>query len=68
MSGCTERETNITPTTARPGFAVGRSTSNRAKKLDHVFVYFDNDQAGFAAKNSLQRKAMILGVDRRRAA
>jgi uncharacterized protein YecE (DUF72 family) len=34
------------------------------KKLGHIFVYFDNDQAGFAAKNSLQLKALIRGVDR----
>jgi uncharacterized protein YecE (DUF72 family) len=38
------------------------------KKLGHIFVYFDNDQAGFAAKNSLQLKTMIRGVDRHRAA
>ena len=29
------------------------------KKLRHVFVYFDNDQAGFAAKNALELKKMI---------
>jgi uncharacterized protein YecE (DUF72 family) len=38
------------------------------KKLRHVFVYFDNDQAGLEAKNSLELKKMILGVDRSRAA
>jgi uncharacterized protein YecE (DUF72 family) len=38
------------------------------KKLGHIFVYFDNDQAGFAAKNSLQLRTMTLGVDRHRAA
>lgn len=29
------------------------------KRLRHVFVYFDNDQAGFAAKNAQQLKGMI---------
>ncbi len=29
------------------------------KTLKHVFVYFDNDQSGFAAKNALELKAMI---------
>lgn len=29
------------------------------KELQHIFVYFDNDQAGFAAKNALELKAMI---------
>ncbi len=28
-------------------------------ELKHVFVYFDNDQAGFAAKNALELKQMI---------
>ena len=30
------------------------------KKLGHVFIYFDNDQAGFAAKNAAELKAMIV--------
>jgi uncharacterized protein YecE (DUF72 family) len=38
------------------------------KQLRDIFVYFDNDQAGFAAKNSLELNRMILGVDRHRAA
>ncbi|HKV81040.1 MAG TPA: DUF72 domain-containing protein [Candidatus Sulfotelmatobacter sp.] len=29
------------------------------RKLGHVFVYFDNDQAGFAPKNALELKKMI---------
>lgn len=29
------------------------------RKLRHVFVYFDNDQAGFAPKNALELKKMI---------
>jgi uncharacterized protein YecE (DUF72 family) len=28
-------------------------------QLKHVFVYFDNDQAGFAAKNALELRKMI---------
>lgn len=30
-----------------------------SKKLGHIFVYFDNDQAGFAPKNALQLQKMI---------
>lgn len=31
------------------------------KNLRHIFVYFDNDQAAFAAKNALELKKMIEG-------
>lgn len=31
------------------------------KTLRHIFVYFDNDQAGFAAKNALELRQMVLG-------
>jgi uncharacterized protein YecE (DUF72 family) len=31
------------------------------RTLNHVFVYFDNDQAGFAAKNALELKQMVRG-------
>lgn len=31
------------------------------KELKHIFVYFDNDQAGFAAKNALELRKMVLG-------
>ena len=31
------------------------------RELKHVFVYFDNDQAGFAAKNALELKAILSG-------
>ena len=31
------------------------------KQLKHIFIYFDNDQAGFAAQNALQLKQMLLG-------
>jgi len=30
-------------------------------KLQHTFVYFDNDQAGFAAKNALELKRLVDG-------
>ena len=29
------------------------------KELKHVFVYFDNDQAGYAPKNALELKEMV---------
>lgn len=29
------------------------------RKLQHVFVYFDNDQAGFAAKNASELKHLV---------
>jgi uncharacterized protein YecE (DUF72 family) len=29
------------------------------KNLKHIFVYFDNDQAGFAAKNALELRNMV---------
>jgi uncharacterized protein YecE (DUF72 family) len=32
------------------------------KELKHIFVYFDNDQAAFAAKNALELKHMVLGT------
>lgn len=31
------------------------------KELRHVFIYFDNDQAGFAPKNALELKTMVFG-------
>ena len=34
------------------------------KELKHIFVYFDNDQAGFAPKNALALKKMVEGGDR----
>lgn len=40
-----------------------KSWANRIKtwrtELRHVFVYFDNDQSGFAAQNALQLKRML---------
>jgi uncharacterized protein YecE (DUF72 family) len=32
---------------------------NWREELAHIFVYFDNDQSGFAAKNALQLKRMV---------
>lgn len=32
---------------------------NWRKELKHIFVYFDNDQAGFAPKNALELKKMV---------
>jgi uncharacterized protein YecE (DUF72 family) len=29
--------------------------------LKHIFIYFDNDQAGFAAKNAMELKRMVFG-------
>jgi len=29
------------------------------RELEHVFVYFDNDQTGFAPKNALELKQLI---------
>jgi uncharacterized protein YecE (DUF72 family) len=31
------------------------------QELEHIFIYFDNDQAGFAPKNALQLRRMALG-------
>ena len=32
-----------------------------AKTLSAVYIYFDNDQAGYAARNTLTLKQMVLG-------
>lgn len=37
----------------------GRRIETWRRKLRHVFVYFDNDQAGFAPKNALELRKMI---------
>jgi len=34
---------------------------NWAKTLKAIYVYFDNDQAGYAAQNALTLKQMVLG-------
>jgi uncharacterized protein YecE (DUF72 family) len=36
------------------------------KELKHTFVYFDNDQSGFAAKNALELKHMVEGEQNER--
>jgi uncharacterized protein YecE (DUF72 family) len=38
-----------------------RQIETWAKKLKAVYVYFDNDQAGYAAHNALTLKRMVLG-------
>lgn len=38
------------------------------KELRHVFVYFDNDQAGFVPKNALELRKMVFEAERRSAA
>lgn len=35
-------------------------------ELAHVFLYFDNDQSGFAAKNALELKRMVESKEERR--
>lgn len=35
--------------------------TNWAKELNSVYIYFDNDQSGFAARNALSLKRMVLG-------
>ena len=39
-----------------------------SRALRHVFVYFDNDQAGYAAHNALTLKRLVNPSSRRRAA
>ncbi len=38
-----------------------RQIAGWSKTLTAVYVYFDNDQAGFAAQNALALKGMVLG-------
>lgn len=33
----------------------------QARRLKAIYVYFDNDQAGYAAKNALRLRSMVLG-------
>lgn len=39
---------------------------NWRRELDHIFIYFDNDQSGFAAKNALELKHMVEGEQNER--
>ena len=36
-----------------------------AKDLASIYIYFDNDQAGYAARNALKLKRMVNGKDSR---
>ena len=36
-----------------------------SKTLNAVYVYFDNDQAGYAAQNAITLKGMIFGNESR---
>ena len=36
-----------------------------AKDLAEIYIYFDNDQAGYAARNALTLKRMIKGKSNR---
>jgi uncharacterized protein YecE (DUF72 family) len=38
-----------------------RWIEHQAKSLKAVYVYFDNDQAGYAAQNALALRHMVLG-------
>lgn len=38
-----------------------RQVEEWAKELKAIFIYFDNDQAGYSAKNALTLKNMIFG-------
>lgn len=40
--------------------------ANWRRHLKRIFVYFDNDQAGFAAKNALALKQMVDGEENER--
>ena len=43
-----------------------RWMEEQAKSLKAVYVYFDNDQAGYAAQNALALRGMVLGGTRKR--
>ena len=38
-----------------------RQIGSWAKRLAAVYVYFDNDQSGFAAQNALKLRQMVFG-------
>lgn len=38
-----------------------RWIQEQSKRLKAIYVYFDNDQAGYAAKNALRLREMVLG-------
>jgi uncharacterized protein YecE (DUF72 family) len=37
-----------------------------AKDLTSIYIYFDNDQAGYAARNALELKRLVHGSDSRK--
>ena len=37
-----------------------RRIEDWARELKAIYIYFDNDQAGYAAKNALRLKEMVL--------
>lgn len=45
-----------------------RRISAWARELKAIYLYFDNDQAGYAAQNALTLKQMVLGQSRPEAA
>ena len=45
-----------------------RQIETWARKLKAVYVYFDNDQAGYAAANALTLKSMIFGTPAKKVA
>ena len=44
-----------------------RQIESWAKELKAIYVYFDNDQAGYAAANALRFREMIFGLSLKRA-
>ena len=42
--------------------AWARQIETWAAKLEAVYVYFDNDQAGYAAANALTLKSLVFGT------
>lgn len=45
---------------------LARQIESWAKELKAIYVYFDNDQAGYAVVNALQLRDMVFGSDARR--
>jgi uncharacterized protein YecE (DUF72 family) len=45
-----------------------RWIEQQANKLKAIYVYFDNDQAGYAAQNALTLRRMVIGGRRDEAA
>jgi uncharacterized protein YecE (DUF72 family) len=43
-----------------------RWIEKQSKRLKAVYVYFDNDQAGYAAQNALRLREMIMGSQQRK--